>query len=207
MSSSIITRHVVLGAATLFVAFITLADARSQEKVAAPKWDFKAVAFSNDEKESTKKLNALAREGWEYVGPLGNALTAFKRRIRSAQEIELEKLQGTWTLISYEMDGKQVRGEDEEHTFTFVGDKWIGKDGGQLVQAGTIKRIEVKDKFNTMDLLITEGVNAGATAVAIYVIEGDTLKYIVTTGSTRPTEFATKEGDDRHYLTRRRAKP
>src|SRR5262249_24160501 len=83
MSSSIITRHVVLGAATLFVAFITLADARSQEKVAAPKWDFKAVAFSSDEKESIKKLNALAREGWEYVGPLGNALVAFKRRIRS----------------------------------------------------------------------------------------------------------------------------
>jgi uncharacterized protein (TIGR03067 family) len=207
MSSSIVTRHVVLAAATLFAALITPADAGSQEKAAAPKWDFKAVAFSNDEKESTKKLNALAREGWEYVGPLGNALTAFKRRIRSVQEIELEKLQGTWTLISYEMDGKQVRGEDEDHTFTFVGDKWIGKDGGQLVQAGTIKRIEVKDKFNTMDLLITEGVNAGATAVAIYVIEGDTLKYIVTTGSTRPTEFATKEGDDRHYLTRRRAKP
>jgi uncharacterized protein (TIGR03067 family) len=207
MSIKIVTRHVVFGAAILFAALVTVADAQSLEKVAAPKWDFRAVAFGNDEKENTKKLNDLAREGWEYVGPLGNAMVAFKRRIRSVQEIELEKLQGTWTLISYEMDGKQIKGEDEDHTFTFLGDKWIGKDGGQLVQAGTIKRIEVKDKFNTMGLLITEAVNAGATAIAIYVLEGETLKYIVTTGGPRPTEFATKEGDDRHYLTRRRAKP
>lgn len=207
MSINIVTRHLVFGAAILFPALVTLAHARSEEKVAAPKWDFRAVAFSADEKENTKKLNDLARQGWEYVGPLGNAMVAFKRRVRSAQEIELEKLQGTWTLVSYEMDGQQIKGEDKDHTFTFQGDKWIGKDGGQLVQAGTIKRIEVKDKFNTMDLLITEGVNAGATALAIYVIEGDTLKYIATTGGPRPTEFATKEADDRHYLTRRRAKP
>jgi uncharacterized protein (TIGR03067 family) len=207
MSSTIVSRHAVFGAAVLVLAVIALADARSQEKVAAPQWDFRAVAFSNDEKENTKKLNDLARAGWEYVGPLGNGMIAFKRLVRSVQQIEIEKLQGTWTLVSYEVDGKQIRAEDKDHTFTFQGDKWVGKDGGQLVQAGTIKRIEVKDKFNTIDLLITEGGDAGATALAIYVVEGDTMKYIVTIGGPRPTEFATKEGDGRHYLTRRRAKP
>jgi hypothetical protein len=40
------------------------------------------VAFGSDEKEGTRRLNELAREGWEYVGPLANGLVAFKRAVR-----------------------------------------------------------------------------------------------------------------------------
>jgi hypothetical protein len=46
-----------------------------------PTWEFRAVSFGPDEKESTKKLNELAAAGWEYVGPLANSMVAFKRRV------------------------------------------------------------------------------------------------------------------------------
>jgi hypothetical protein len=45
-----------------------------------PPWEFKAVLFGSDEKVNTKHLKELGAEGWEYGGPLGNGLVAFKRR-------------------------------------------------------------------------------------------------------------------------------
>jgi hypothetical protein len=43
------------------------------------KWEFKAVAFGTDAAEATKSLNQLAKDGWQYVGPLSNGLVAFRR--------------------------------------------------------------------------------------------------------------------------------
>jgi WD40 repeat protein len=52
------------------------ADAR------AGKWEFKAASFGgSDEIENTRKLNELAAAGWQYVGPLGNGMVAFRRRL------------------------------------------------------------------------------------------------------------------------------
>jgi WD40 repeat protein len=53
---------------------------RAQDKPAPrPEWEFKAVLFGTDEKDATNRLNNLASEGWQYVGPLGNGLVAFRR--------------------------------------------------------------------------------------------------------------------------------
>jgi WD40 repeat protein len=54
---------------------------------ASRKWEYKAVSFSKDETESTRKLNDLARDGWEYVGPLNSGMVAF-RRLRPAVVVE-----------------------------------------------------------------------------------------------------------------------
>ncbi len=48
--------------------------------------EFKAVDFAGDEKDSTKKLNDLAADGWEYVGPLGHGLVAFRRTAAAGQK-------------------------------------------------------------------------------------------------------------------------
>lgn len=117
---------------------------------------------------------------------------------------ELQKLQGTWKLVSYERDGKQISGENKAHLFIFKEDKWAIQIGGQLFQGGTVQRIEVKEKLNALDLLITQGSNSGATATSIYVIEGNMLKYL-NCGNPRAMKFITKPGDGRHYLTFRRA--
>jgi hypothetical protein len=54
--------------------------ARGQDIVTKPTWEFKAVSFSIDDKEGTRKLNELADSGWEYVGPLTNGVIAFRRQ-------------------------------------------------------------------------------------------------------------------------------
>ena len=63
-------------------------------------WEYTAVSFGADEKEGTRKLNELTRDGWEYVGPLGNGLVAFKRFVLSPKEAaakkELAKWEGSW---------------------------------------------------------------------------------------------------------------
>jgi uncharacterized protein (TIGR03067 family) len=130
-------------------------------------------------------------------------IQAIARRVTKR---EVEKLQGTWSLISYETDGKRTKGEDRAHVFIFKGDQWSIQINEQVFQAGTVQRIEVKEKLNAIDLLITQGSNIGATAFSIYAVEGDSLKYL-NCGEPRATEFTTKPGDGRHYLTFRRAKP
>src|SRR4029077_6398010 len=64
---------------------------RAQEKPSAQKeWEFKAVQMGMDEKEATRKLNNLASEGWQYVGPLGNGLVAFRRPYLPKEQIIAE---------------------------------------------------------------------------------------------------------------------
>lgn len=91
--------------ATLFLA--VQPSAMGQDKTDSPKWEFKAVLFgSDDETESTKKLNNLAADGWEYVGPLGKGMVAFKRRAGTASVAPV--LEGTWIGCSKGEDPKAV---------------------------------------------------------------------------------------------------
>jgi len=116
---------------------------------------------------------------------------------------ELEKLHGTWSLVSYDFNGARLKGEDKTHLFVFKGDEWALQINGVLFQGGTVQRIEVKEKLNAIDLLITQGSGVGLTAISIYAIDGDSLKYLNCV-EPRATEFVTKPGDGRHYLTFRR---
>jgi hypothetical protein len=52
------------------------------------------VYFGGDEKENTGKLNALAAENWEYVGPLNSGMVAF-RRVGSVP-VSKKTLVGIW---------------------------------------------------------------------------------------------------------------
>jgi uncharacterized protein (TIGR03067 family) len=126
-------------------------------------------------------------------------------RIReAATQKALEELQGSWTLVYSEAGGRQTGGENKSYIFAFQGDKWSIHAGGRLSQGGTVTRIEAKEKLNAIDLAITEGANIGVTAISVYAVEGDTLKYI-NSGEPRATEFATRPGDGRGYSIFRRA--
>src|SRR5438105_464219 len=77
-------RRLVPIVALLSVFLLTGAGSRSRvwgqsNPAPTPAWKCKAVSLGADEKEVTKKLNELAADGWEYVGPLANGLVAFKR--------------------------------------------------------------------------------------------------------------------------------
>lgn len=131
--------------------------------------------------------------------------TVTERLRATATKKALEELQGTWTLVSYEVGGKQTGGEDQSYVLAFEEDKWSIHAGGRLFQGGTVTSIDVKQKPKAIDLAISEGDNLGATAISIYSVEGDTLKYI-NCGEPRATEFATKPGDGRYYSIFRRAR-
>lgn len=127
------------------------------------------------------------------------------RKNAAAAKKELEKLQGIWERVSSEVNGVQTKTAEETYYFVVKGDRWAAYLDGQVLQGGPIGRIEVKEKFNTIDLPITEGTNVGVTAESIFTIEGETLKYLYS-GEPRATEFVTKLGDGRHYEVFRRAK-
>ena len=42
-------------------------------------WEYKTVSFDVGAGEASNRLNALAADGWQYVGPLANGLVAFRR--------------------------------------------------------------------------------------------------------------------------------
>jgi uncharacterized protein (TIGR03067 family) len=81
------------------------------------RWEYKAVALGGKEDEATHKLNRLAAEGWQLVGPLADGLTAFKRPVlppppASTADLaagkELKTLAGRWRLVGAEVDGRAV---------------------------------------------------------------------------------------------------
>jgi uncharacterized protein (TIGR03067 family) len=208
---------------TVIVGLVSLPanadDGADAERVATLIKQLGADEFAQREAAS-KELEAI---GEPALAPLREAAKSGRDaevRLRAAQIIkaiavrtaklesdkELAKLQGTWSLVSYETDGKQIKGEDKSHTFTVKGDTWSIHVGGAVFQAGKVARIEAQKKLNAIDLLITEGGNIGATATSIYAVEGDSLKYL-NCGDPRATAFTTEPGDGRHYLTFRRAKP
>jgi uncharacterized protein (TIGR03067 family) len=150
---------------------------------------------------------AVSSDDLEIRSRAATIVRAVTGRIRVATtKKELEKLQGTWSLVSYETDGKRIKGEDERHLFIVKGDRWSMLIDGWMVQAGTVQQIEVVAKHSAIDLLITGGSGIGTTTLSIYAIEGDSLKYL-NCGEPRATDFTTKRGDGRHFLTFRRANP
>jgi hypothetical protein len=54
--------------------FVNQPEARGQQKEKQPQWEYKVILASAEAKDAakvmTEQYNALAAEGWEYVGPV-----------------------------------------------------------------------------------------------------------------------------------------
>jgi uncharacterized protein (TIGR03067 family) len=108
---------------------------------------------------------------------------AVKKKLEAG--LELEKLQGTWTLVSMEVDGKRKIVEGAR--VVVQGDKFISN-------IGTIKGTYSTDptkKPAHLDIITFEG----KTVPCIYVIDNDGLKLCVGGDQERPKNFATKQGE------------
>jgi uncharacterized protein (TIGR03067 family) len=107
---------------------------------------------------------------------------------------DLKLLQGTWTIQSFESDGKARTAEQIKNI------KLTIKDDRYSVEIGD-KRIEMTFKIDPtkkpkqIDFTMTDG-DAKAVTHAIYEVGADTLKICRPLEATRarPTAFATKEG-------------
>lgn len=119
---------------------------------------------------------------------------------------ELEKLQGTWTFIALEVDGAKVpEGMLGGSKLIIKGDHFTSISGG-VTYEGTIK-IDTSRSPKTLDLIFSAGPETGKTAPGIYELGGDDWRICLSLGaSSRPTEFATKQGSGHALETLKREK-
>jgi len=104
---------------------------------------------------------------------------------------EFDKLQGNWAVTS--MNGQDVPSEAGVY-LTFKGDKYEQWVNGSVEERGSIK-IDTKTKPISIDLVITEGNDAGKNQPGVYELTGDTLSIgLAMAGNTaRPAAVAQGE--------------
>jgi len=105
----------------------------------------------------------------------------------------MAQLQGAWTTTS--SNGQDTAGSGQEVVTTVTGNRYERIVNGQVVERGTFK-IDESKKPMTVDISMTDGPNAGESALGIFQLDGNKLTAkLGEPGSTvRPTDFATAEG-------------
>jgi len=123
---------------------------------------------------------------------------------------EKEKLQGTWKAVTVEQRGESKEDTDD-HRLIFAGDEFTIKRGEQAVIKGKFK-IDPSKSPKEIDMEITEDrkeENKGKTALGIYSLDGDTLKWCASEPGApdRPKEFSGPADTKQMLVTLKREKP
>ncbi len=121
---------------------------------------------------------------------------------------DAEQLPGVWTCVSGVKDGKPLAQEVvKQLRLTLTADKYKTELGQQVLFESTY-RIDAAKKPKQIDIIGTEGANAGKAAQGIYSVEGDKLTLCYTMpGQDRPTEFASKPGTEITLTVWQRSRP
>jgi uncharacterized protein (TIGR03067 family) len=112
-----------------------------------------------------------------------------------AAKRELDKLQGTWSYVAFEMNGEKMPDDQlKKMSITYTGDKWTVKEEDRVVASGT-QKLDPSKTPHEIDSPITEGDGKGITMLGIYEFKGDTFKVCFDpSGQSRPKSFTPKEG-------------
>jgi uncharacterized protein (TIGR03067 family) len=107
---------------------------------------------------------------------------------------DLEKMRGTWTLVSLEEDGKTATAARlKEFKVTIGGDRYAFTVGG--VTAKGVYKLDPTTTPKAMDIIVEEGPHQGKTKLAIYEFDGDIFKCAVAEpGKDRPKGFTAGAG-------------
>ena len=119
-----------------------------------------------------------------------------------------EKLQGTWKAVTAQQRG-QSQDDAEEHRLIFSGDEFSVKKGEETVVKGKFK-IDTSKKPKEIDMEFIEAKREsvkGKTALGIYELDGDTLKWCWNKpGGERPKKFSSEATDEHLLVTLKREK-
>jgi len=113
----------------------------------------------------------------------------------AAQE-ELKKFEGTWALVSLEVEGKLVPATDAKVSKIVVKGDTVTFSHDDKVVAEAIFSVDPTNNPKTMDSTLTIGPNKGKKTLCIYELDGDNLKVCMPQGEQRPKEFSAKEGSN-----------
>lgn len=118
-----------------------------------------------------------------------------------------EAMQGEWTIESLTFHGNVVE-SSELSTWRRIVEKnhAIWKRGEEVLLELDIK-FDAALKPKTLDSTVASGAEKGQTALAIYELDGDTLRVcFADPGQARPTEFSSNAGSLQGLYTAKRIK-
>ena len=119
---------------------------------------------------------------------------------------DCDAVQGTWLASAAELGGKPFPEEVRKSIKLTLKDGKYTVTVGKNPDQGTVK-LDSSAKPKALDISGTEGPNKGKTFLAIYELDGDTLKICYDlSGKARPTEFKTAEGTQQFLVTYKREK-
>lgn len=104
-----------------------------------------------------------------------------------------ETLQGTWTLISGESNGKALTKEQvKDGKLVIKKDHYsVTLEGGEAITGE--QKLDSTAKPKTIDITDSNGDNKGKTCLGIYEVKGDEFRVaFAAPGKERPTKFSTK---------------
>ena len=125
----------------------------------------------------------------------------------SADAKDAEAMEGTWTPAEAELAGEKFSEEVRKTIkLEIKGDKYTVTVGKKTDKGST--KIDPAATPKTLDITGTEGPNKGKTILAIYELDGDTLRVCYDlSGKNRPTEFKTQAKTQLYLVTYKREKP
>lgn len=132
---------------------------------------------------------------------------SFSMAAWSGEATDSDTMQGTWLPSMAELAGKKFP-DEVRNTIKLVikGDKY-SVTVGKGVDQGTVK-LNPAAKPKELDITGTDGPNKGKTILAIYELDGDTLRVCYElSGMGRPKEFKTREGTQLFLVFYKREKP
>ncbi len=107
---------------------------------------------------------------------------------------DLDKLQGTWTVTSFEIDAQELSSPALDGSFITIKKTAFKSAGMGSTYEGTIEIDDTK-KPKIFDLLFKAGPEKGNRNLGIYKLDGDQWTIcLATRGDKRPRKFATEPG-------------
>ena len=129
---------------------------------------------------------------WATFAPLNNY----------RYEDDNKVIEGTWVILEAELGGQKLPDENIKAAKLILdeGKYRFQNDQGEY-------KLYPGEKIKAMDIMGREGPNKGKTFLAIYELEGDTLKICYDlAGKIRPKEFKTEAGTRQFLVTYKRDK-
>jgi uncharacterized protein (TIGR03067 family) len=126
---------------------------------------------------------------------------------RDAVKKDLALLQGEWSMVSGSADGQPLPAEMvKEMKRVCQGDQVTSTRAGQIFFKAKVT-IDPSKNPKTIDYDMLEGFTKGKKQLGIYEINGDTFKSCFgAPGAERPSDFATKPGDQGTFTVWKREK-